>query len=210
MRRHRATRRHPVLLSAQAEGRLAALQEGPPREPPSEQSAAMRGRVRRLVPLWAALPAPPVAAPSVRLASATDCSTEDFMKGARMRLIWTTTCAMALSISLSAAQTPPAAGGSNSATTPPAAATSSDPIALAGHWNVAQAGCRAILSEPDDDRAAIGMFYYGYLAAKLNLNVIDTSRIEGDLRHVFETCRDHPDMTIVAAFRTLRQNSHSR
>jgi hypothetical protein len=117
---------------------------------------------------------------------------------------------MALSISLSAAQTPPAAGGSNSATTPPAAATSSDPIALAGHWNVAQAGCRAILSEPDDDRAAIGMFYYGYLAAKLNLNVIDTSRIEGDLRHVFETCRDHPDMTIVAAFRTLRQNSHSR
>jgi hypothetical protein len=133
------------------------------------------------------------------------------MKGARMRLIWTTTCAMALSISLSAAQTPPSAsGGSNVATTPPAASTSSDPIAPAGRWNVAQAGCRAILSESDDDRAAIGMFYYGYLAAKLNLNVIDTSRIEGDLHHVFETCRDHPDMTIVAAFRTLRQNSHSR
>jgi hypothetical protein len=54
------------------------------------------------------------------------------------------------------------------------------------------------------------MFYYGYLAAKLNLNIIDTSRIEGDLRHVFETCRDHPEMTIVAAFRTLRQNSHAR
>jgi hypothetical protein len=132
------------------------------------------------------------------------------MKGARMRLIWMTTCTMALSISLSAAKTPSASGGSNAATTPPAAATSSDPIAPAGHWNVAQAGCRAILSESDDDRAAIGMFYYGYLAAKLNLNVIDTSRIEGDLRHVFETCRDHPDMTIVAAFRTLRQNSHSR
>ena len=132
------------------------------------------------------------------------------MKGAQMRLIWTTTCAMALSISLSAAQTPSASGGSNAATTPPAASTSSDPIAPAGHWNVAQAGCRAILSESDDDRAVIGMFYYGYLAAKLNLNIIDTSRIEGDLRHVFETCRDHPEMTIVAAFRTLRQNSHSR
>ena len=92
----------------------------------------------------------------------------------------------------------------------PAASPPSDPIAPAGHWNVSQAGCRAILSESDDDRAAIGMFYYGYLAAKLNLNVIDTPRIEGDLRHVFETCRVHPDMTIVAAFRTLRQNSHSR
>jgi hypothetical protein len=132
------------------------------------------------------------------------------MKEARMRLIWMTTSAMALSISLSAAQTPPASGGGNAAPTPPVASTSSDPIAPAGHWDVAQARCRAILSESDDDRAAIGMFYYGYLAAKLDLNVIDTSRIEGDLRRVFETCRDHPDITIVAAFRTLRQNGHSR
>ena len=126
-----------------------------------------------------------------------------------MKMIWTTTCAMALSISLSAAQAPPTSAGSDPTTTSPAASTSSDPIAPAGHWNVAQAGCRAILNESDDDRAVIGMFYYGYLAAKLNLNIIDTSRIEADLRHVFETCRDRPDMTIVAAFRTLRQNSHS-
>jgi hypothetical protein len=209
MRRHRATRHRPVLLSVQAGERLAALQEGPPREPPSERSAAMPGTVRQLAPLWAALPAPPVGAPNVRLAIATDCATENFVKDARMKLIWTTTCAMVRSISLSAAQTPSASGG-NTATTPPAASPSPDPIAPAGHWNVAQAGCRAILSESDDDRAVIGMFYYGYLAAKLNLNIIDTSRIEGDLRHVFETCRDHPDMTIVAAFRTLRQNSHSR
>src|SRR3954452_24232949 len=152
MRRHRPTRRRPVLLSVQAGVRLAALQEGPPREPPSEQSAAMRGAVRRSAPLWAALPAPPVGAPSVRQASATDCSTKDFMKGAPMRLIWTTTCAMALSISLSAAQTP-SASGNNAAPTPPTASTSSDPIAPAGYWNVAQAGCRAILSESDDDRA---------------------------------------------------------
>ena len=128
-----------------------------------------------------------------------------------MRLIWTTACALALGISVSAAQTPSPSAGSNAATTPPAASPpADDPIAPSGHWNVAQAGCRAILRESDDDRAAIGMFYYGYLAAKLNLDVIDTSRIEGDLRHVLETCRDHPDMTIVAAFRTLRQNSHSQ
>jgi hypothetical protein len=135
---------------------------------------------------------------------------EDFMKGAQMRLIRTTTCAMALSISVSAAQTPSASGAGDGATSPPAASTSPDPIAPAGHWNVAQAQCRTLLNEPDDDRAVIGMFYYGYLAAKLDSNLIDTSRIEGDLRRVFETCRNHPDITIVAAFRTLRQNSHSR
>ena len=118
-----------------------------------------------------------------------------------MKLIRATTYAMTLSISVSAAaQTP-----STSPPPPPAEASApSDPVAPAGHWNVAQAGCRALLGESDDDRAAIGMFYYGYLAAKLNFTVVDTSRIEGDLRHVFETCRDHPDMTIVAAFKTLR------
>jgi hypothetical protein len=186
---------------------LAALQEGPPRAPPLEQSVAMPGVVPQLAPLWVALLEPPVGGLSVRLASAIDCSTKDFLKGAQMRLIWTTTCAMALSVSVSAAQTPFASGGDSAATPPPAASTSPDPIAPAGHWNVAQAQCRTILSEPDDDRAVIGMFYYGYLAAKLNLSIIDTSRIEGDLRQVFEMCRDHPDRTIVAAFRNL---GHSR
>jgi hypothetical protein len=99
---------------------------------------------------------------------------------------------MALSISLSAAQNPSTSGGSNAATAPPGASAPSDPITPAGHWNVAQARCRAILVESDDDRAAIGMFHYWYLAAKLNLNVINTSRIEGDLRHVFETVGTTP------------------
>lgn len=126
-----------------------------------------------------------------------------------MKLILTTACAMGLSICVSAAQTPPASGGNSAPTTPPPAsapspAVGSEPIAPAGHWNVAQARCSAILTESDDDRAAVGMFYYGYIAAKLNRNVINTSRIEGDLRHVFETCHSHPDMTIVAAFETLR------
>jgi hypothetical protein len=125
------------------------------------------------------------------------------MKGTRMKLIRMIMCVMALSASISVAQTPPSPG-SSSTPAPPAASPPSDPIAPAGHWNVAQARCRALLGESDDDRAAIGMFYYGYLAAKLNFTVVDTSRIEGDLRHVFETCRDHPDMSIADAFRTLR------
>ena len=123
-----------------------------------------------------------------------------------MKLIPTTACALALSVSLSAAQTQSNPGSNNAAPTPPAAAPS-DPIAPGGHWNVADALCRALLGESDDDRAAVGMFYYGYLSATLNFNTIDTSRIENDLRHVFETCHEHPDMTIVAAFRTLRQKN---
>jgi hypothetical protein len=123
-----------------------------------------------------------------------------------MKLFPTMACVMALSVSLGAAQTQSTPGGGNAATRPPAAAPS-DPIAPGGHWNVADARCRALLGESDDDRAAIGMFYYGYLSAKLNFNMIDTSRIENDLRHVFETCHQRPDMTIVAAFRTLRQKN---
>ena len=122
-----------------------------------------------------------------------------------MKLFPTTACVMALSVSLGAAQTLSTPGGDNAATRPPAAA--SDPIAPGGHWNVGDARCRALLGESNDDRAAIGMFYYGYLSAKLNFNMIDTSRIENDLRHVFETCHQRPDMTIVAAFRTLRQEN---
>jgi hypothetical protein len=121
-----------------------------------------------------------------------------------MKLLPTTICVMALSLSMGAAQTQSIPGAGNTATPP---STPSDPIAPSGHWNVAAAQCRALLGESDDDRAAIGMFYYGYLAAKLNRNEIDTSRIENDLRHVFETCHQHPDMTIVAAFRTLRQKN---
>ena len=119
-------------------------------------------------------------------------------------LLRTTTVAIALSFSISVAQTQSTPGGGNRAGPATPAQVPSDPIAPGGHWDVAEGPCRALLDETDDDRAAIGMFYYGYLAAKLNLNVIDTSRIEGDLRHVFETCRDHRAMTIVAAFETLR------
>ena len=125
-----------------------------------------------------------------------------------MKLLPPTICAMALSVSMGAAQTQSTPGAGTTATPQSTAAAPSDPIAPGGHWNVASAQCRALLGESDDDRAAIGMFYYGYLAAKLNRNIIDTSRIENDLRHVFETCHSQPDMTIVAAFKTLRPKGH--
>jgi len=71
-----------------------------------------------------------------------------------MRLFPTTVCAMALSVSLSAAQTQSTPGSDSTAPPPPATAPL-DPIAPGGHWNVADARCRALLGESDDDRAAI-------------------------------------------------------
>jgi HdeA/HdeB family protein len=124
-----------------------------------------------------------------------------------MKLFPTTACALALGLSLSGAQAQSTPGAGSTAAPPSTAAVDSDPIAPGGHWNVAAAQCRALLGESDDDRAAIGMFYYGYLAAKLNRNIIDTSRIENDLRHVLETCHQQPDTTIVAAFRRLREKN---
>jgi hypothetical protein len=113
---------------------------------------------------------------------------------------------LALSTSICAAQSASSGDGTRSETLAPASSPSNaDPIAPSGRWDVAQAPCSAIVRESDDDRAIIGMFYYGYIAAKLNFTVIDTTRIEGDLRHVFETCKNHPEMTIVDAFETLRQ-----
>ena len=183
--------------------RLGLLQEELPRAPSSERSGEMQGVVQRLELRSAASPVQPVGDPNVRQGIATK-----LYERIAMKLLPMTACAMALSVSIAAAQTQSNPGAGNTTTSPSTSAAPSDPVAPGGHWNVASAQCRELLGESDDDRAAIGMFYYGYLAAKLNRNTIDTSRIENDLRHVFETCHGHPDMTIVAAFKTLRSKGH--
>jgi hypothetical protein len=72
MRRRLAIRRHLALLSIRAAVLLAVPREEPLLEPLSEQSAAMRGAVRRLAPRWAALLAQPAGAHNVRQDNATD------------------------------------------------------------------------------------------------------------------------------------------
>lgn len=37
--------------------------------------------------------------------------------------------------------------------------------------------CSDLLGAPDEDRASIAMLYYGYLAAKAGIRIIDVSRI---------------------------------
>jgi hypothetical protein len=62
--------------------------------------------------------------------------------------------------------------------------------------------CSDLLGADDDDRAAAAMFYYGYLAAKAGIRVIDVSQIDGNVRKVvMDRCAAAPNETVPQAFR---------
>ena len=45
------------------------------------------------------------------------------------------------------------------------------------------------------------MFYYGYLAAKAGIRVIDVNQIDGNVRKVMDRCASAPNITVPQAFR---------
>jgi hypothetical protein len=95
---------------------------------------------------------------------------------------------------------PPAAAG-------PASAPSDAQVAP-GHWDVERVRCSDLLEASDADRASAAMFYYGYLAAKDGIHVIDVSRIDGDIANVMRQCEATPNLTVPQAFRrALRPQS---
>ena len=115
-------------------------------------------------------------------------------------------CCLAAYASPSAAQqqsapspTPPAP--------PPEAAPSSAPRVTSEaqiapkRWDVERVRCSDLLGASDDDRAAAAMFYYGYLAAKAGIHVIDVSKIDGNVRKVMDRCAAAPNITVPQAFR---------
>jgi hypothetical protein len=61
--------------------------------------------------------------------------------------------------------------------------------------------CADLLGADDDDRAAAVMFYYGYLAAKAGIRVIDVSQIHGNVRKVMDQCAAARNITVPQAFR---------
>jgi hypothetical protein len=61
--------------------------------------------------------------------------------------------------------------------------------------------CADLLHASDDDRAVAGMFYYGYLAAKAGIRVIDVSRIAANIGRVMKQCEARPALTVPEAFR---------
>jgi hypothetical protein len=44
-------------------------------------------------------------------------------------------------------------------------------------------------------------FYYGYLAAKAGIHVIDVSQIDGNIKKVMDRCAAAPNITVPLAFR---------
>ena len=98
---------------------------------------------------------------------------------------------------------------SPAATTPPSTAQAAAPTPRStsaaqiapGRWNVDSVLCSDLLGAADDDRAAAIMFYYGYLAAKAGIHVIDVSRIDGNVRKVINQCAAAKNITVAQAFR---------
>ena len=103
------------------------------------------------------------------------------------------------------AAAPPAAAPPAPAAPPAEAAptprTTSEAEVAPKRWDVERVRCSDLLGAADDDRAAAGMFYYGYLAAKAGIRVIDTSQIEGNLKKVMDRCEAAPHITVPQAFR---------
>ena len=70
-----------------------------------------------------------------------------------------------------------------------------------GRWDVERVRCSDLLAASDVDRASAAMFYYGYLAAKAGIQVIDVSRIDGNIAKVMQQCEAAPNLTVPQAFR---------
>jgi hypothetical protein len=70
-----------------------------------------------------------------------------------------------------------------------------------GRWDVRRVLCSDLLGASDDDRASAVMFYYGYLAAKADIRVIDVRQIDSNVKKVIDRCAAAPDMTVPEAFR---------
>jgi HdeA/HdeB family len=168
--------------------------------------------VRRSAPLSVELAAPHAGAPRAVPGLAFDDGEPlaDGMspntKGMRMQKALSAVL-LALCLAACAAQpTPPAAPPVSSV--PPPAATAAAPASPPseaqvgpGRWNVERVRCSDLLGASDEDRAAAAMFYYGYLAAKAGIRVIDVNRIEANIAKVMQRCVAAPNLTVPQAFR---------
>jgi hypothetical protein len=122
---------------------------------------------------------------------------------------------MFLAVGVAACAQQPPAPAPAAPPPPPAAAASpapapapSDAQIAPGHWNVERVRCSDLLEASDADRASAAMFYYGYLAAKAGIHIIDVSRIDGNIAKVMQQCEAAPNLTVPQAFReALRPRS---
>jgi hypothetical protein len=111
-------------------------------------------------------------------------------------------CALAACAQSSAPPPAPvAAVPPSEAPAPPPPRETSEAQVSPGRWDVERVRCSDLLGAADDDRAAAAMFYYGYLAAKAGIHIIDVSQIDGNVRKVMDRCAAAPNITVPQAFR---------
>jgi HdeA/HdeB family len=103
---------------------------------------------------------------------------------------------------------PPPSAPPAEAAPPPAPRVTSEAQVAPGRWNVERVRCSDLLGAADDDRVAAAMFYYGYLAAKAGIRVIDVSQIDGNIRKVMDRCAAQPNITVPQAFRLALGRRH--
>ncbi|HTS90486.1 MAG TPA: HdeA/HdeB family chaperone [Stellaceae bacterium] len=89
-----------------------------------------------------------------------------------------------------------------------ASASSSGAQVAPGKWDVTRVRCADLLNAAEDDRASAAMFYYGYLAAKYGLKVIDVTKISDNLHKVMQQCESKPQMTVPEAFHVALVPKH--
>jgi hypothetical protein len=99
------------------------------------------------------------------------------------------------------APSPPPPAPPPEAAPPTAPRVTSEAQIAPKRWNVERVRCSDLLGASDDDRAAAAMFYFGYLAAKAGIHVIDVSKIDGNIRKVMDRCAAVPNETVPQAFR---------
>ena len=110
-------------------------------------------------------------------------------------------CAQPLAAQQQAAPPPAPAAPPPEAVAPPTPRVTSEAQIAPGRWDVERVRCSDLLGAGDDDREAAAMFYYGYLAAKAGIHVIDVSQIDGNVRKVMDRCAATPNINVPQAFR---------
>ena len=110
-------------------------------------------------------------------------------------------CAQSPAPQQQGAPSPAPAAPPPEAASPPAPRVTSEAQIAPGRWDVNRVRCSDLLGADDDDRAAAVMFYYGYLAAKAGIRVVDVSQIDGNVRKVMDRCAASPNITVPQAFR---------
>src|SRR6202048_1852313 len=106
-------------------------------------------------------------------------------------VLWLADCAPQTQQAQTSAAPPPAAAPA----APNPAPSPSEAQIAPGRWDVDRVRCSDLLGAADDDRAAAAMFYYGYLAAKAGIHVIDVGKIDENVGKVMKQCAATPNIT---------------